>query len=166
LSQLWIFQRATLPIRSKSLKVANAVAAAINAITGSNPPLAVVKMAPSDELKKLAGRKLFVWPAARSTEQMTRESLKADYDIAIALIEKIPTTATDDTLSDELLEIVENIADRIQLDEHRELTLEDDTTIEIIGAEHEPLYDRAFLEQNRCFASALTIQLTREELLP
>lgn len=95
---------------------------------------------------------------------MTRNSVKADYEIAIALIERIPATDNTDTLADQLLEIVEDIADKLTL-QVRVLTLADNSTIEVLGSEHEPLYDRPFLEQNRCFASALTINVAREELL-
>jgi hypothetical protein len=147
---------------SKSIQVADAVADAITVLIAGSAP--VVRMAPSSEFKKITGRQLFVWPAARSTEPMTRESVKVDYEIAIALIERIPPTDSTDTLADALLEIIEKIADNLIL-QSRVLTLADDSTIEVQGSEHEPLYDRTFLEQNRCFASALTINLTREELL-
>jgi hypothetical protein len=148
--------------QSKSIKVADAVAAAITTLIAGSTP--VVRMAPSSDFRKITSRQLFVWPAARSTEPMTRNSVKADYEIAIALIERIPATDNTDTLADQLLEIVEDIADKLTL-QVRVLTLADNSTIEVLGSEHEPLYDRPFLEQNRCFASALTINVAREELL-
>lgn len=121
------------------------------------------KLGPSFDLSKISRRSISVFPNGRVCEMLTRSTQKADYQIAIVVMERLSTNDTEDLLADELLEFVESIGDQFV---GEILTLPDATKIEVLGYDHEPLYDRETLESHRIFAAAIVLNLTREEDLP
>ncbi len=145
-----------IPRRSKSKQVAAAVGAEIERRFTS--PV-IKKLSPTFDLKALAKREISVWPNARRCEAMTRTTQKADYDIAICVLERLKPTDTEDLLADELLWLVESIGDELL----GEVVQTPHGALTVIGYEHEPLYDREMLESLRIFGAAITLQLTREE---
>lgn len=122
------------------------------------------RLAPNFDLKKLKDgrRTIVVWPNDRRAETLNRDTAKADYDIGIAVLERLKPDDQEDLLGDELLALVESIGDQFLGDE---LTSEG-VTMTIAGYEHLPLYDRQLLESHQIFGAALSLQLVGSEEIP
>lgn len=146
------------PRQSKSKQLADGIAKEVER-RFSKPT--VSKLAPNFDVKTINDLEISVWPQDRRSEVMTRDTAKSDYDIAIGVVQRIQPNDDEDLLSDELLALVENIGDKFLGD-----ILDIGGNVEVVGFEHLPLYDRAYLETHRIFGAGITLQLTRQEQIP
>lgn len=121
------------------------------------------RLAPNLNFKDLPDntRKISVHPLNRAAEFETRDSLRVKYEIAIAVLERIPKADAEDLLTDECLALMESIgswfAGSELVDPNGGRNFDGD------GYEHIPLYDRDALDQLRIFGAAISVSFQRSE---
>lgn len=145
------------PRKSKSKQLTDAVAKWIG--EAFVVPVRSV-LAPSFDLRKISAREIRVWPSNREVELLTRGGdAKAEYELAVAVVERLKPSDDEDVLCDELLALAESVGDNL-------MTVEFDVVggvATVVGFTHEPLYDRELLESHRIFGAGIAVQLSRVE---
>ncbi len=144
------------PRTSKSKILAEAVAQSIEDLFAVET---VRKLAPADEFEKIRDRQIRVWPHNRTGEILTRALQSNEYEIAIAVIDRVPSEDDEDLLVDELLALVESFADNLL----KRTFGPEGNQATAIRYQHAPLYDKELLETHRLFAAGVALTLTRHE---
>lgn len=131
--------------------IADAVAAHINAGTFSQPLTAARMFQPAFTLEDLKDLRVSVVPRTLQMSPVTRDSLAVEYVVDVGVQKKLPADNADAVI-DELLELVEAIADHLRFQR-----LEGFPDSAWVGISNEPVVSSEALEQHRVFTSVLSV---------
>ncbi len=131
--------------------IADAVAAHINTSTFSQPLTAVRMFQPAFTLEDLKDLRVSVVPRTVQMSPVTRDSLAVEYVVDVGVQKKLPADGADAVI-DELLELVEAIADHLRFQR-----LEGFPDAAWVGFSNEPVVSGEALEQHRVFTSVLSV---------
>jgi hypothetical protein len=131
--------------------IADAVAAHINAGTFSQPLTAVRMFQPAFTLEDLKDLRVSVVPRTLQMSPVTRDSLAIEYVVDVGVQKKLPADNADAAI-DELLELVEAIADHLRFQR-----LEGLPDAAWVGISNEPVVSGEAIEQHRVFTSVLSV---------
>lgn len=131
------------------IAIADAVTAELNATSFSKPLTAVRHYEPTFELSAMSTLRVSVVPRSQTSKTLDRNRDSFDFEIDVAVQKK-----TDPTLAnlDELMELVEEIADHLRLNPLS--TLPDVRCMEVANA---PVYALEHLQEFRQFTSVITL---------
>lgn len=131
------------------IAIADAVTAELNATSFSKPLTAVRHYEPTFELSAMSTLRVSVVPRSLTSKTLDRSRDSFDFEIDVAVQKK-----TDPTLAnlDELMELVEEIADHLRLNPLS--TLPDVRCMEVANA---PVYALEHLQEFRQFTSVITL---------
>jgi len=131
------------------IAIADAVTAELNATSFSKPLTAVRHYEPTFELSAMSTLRVSVVPRSLTSKTLDRNRDSFDFEIDVAVQKK-----TDPTLAnlDELMELVEEIADHLRLNPLS--TLPDVRCMEVANA---PVYALEHLQEFRQFTSVITL---------
>ncbi len=135
---------------STVLEIADAVVASLNAGTFSQAFEAVRKYRPSFELEELPTLRVTVVPRSVAISAAARDSSYFDCAIDIGVQKKV--NPDEPTELDELMNLVEQLADHLRLQR-----LEEAPLAAWVGIENEPIFASEHLDQQRVFTSVLTV---------
>jgi hypothetical protein len=131
--------------------LADAVAEHINAGTYAQPVSAVRTYQPAFTLEELGELRVSVVPRTTTVSAASRESSTYEHVLDVGVQKKLP--AEDDQAAiDELLELTEDIGDRL-----RHTRLAGFPEAAWAGLAHEPVVSSESLEQHRVFTSVLSV---------
>lgn len=145
------------PRKSKSMQVAQSVAKHFESVLARQ--FACV-LSPAVDLKKIAGLTIQVWPMNRALEWQNRSTSRAEYEIAVAVLDRLEPNDDEDIKGDEVLELAETISDDL-LGEM--IVVDDGLALAVIATDHQPLIERERLESMRLIAAGVLLSLTRTE---
>ncbi|MFN7374962.1 MAG: hypothetical protein ACK54T_03435 [bacterium] len=131
--------------------IADAVAAHINSGTFSQPLTAVRMFQPAFTLEDLKDLRVSVVPRTLQMSPVTRDSLAIEYVVDVGVQKKLPADGADAAI-DELIELVEAIADHLRFQR-----LEGFPDSAWVGISNEPVVSSEALEQHRVFTSVLSV---------
>ena len=131
--------------------VADAVAAHINAGTYSRPVIAERMYQPAFTLEDLKDLRVSVVPRTVGISAASRDSSTFECIIDVGVQQKLPATGEQAEI-DALLDLVEEIADRLRL-----TRLPGAPEAAWAGIAHEPVVSSESLEQHRVFTSVLSV---------
>jgi hypothetical protein len=131
-------------------KVAEAVVAALNAGSFSHEFTAARTYLPVFDLAEMADLHVTVVPKGVTSQSGDRSRSQFDYEIDVAVQKKLGTT--DNSEIDDLMALVEEIADAF-----RSKRLEAFTSATCVKTENEPVYSPEHMDQMRQFTSVLTL---------
>ena len=150
-----------MPTPSTIIRIADAVVAALNGATLSQPLTAVRHYLPEFDLKEMGELHVSVVPAELDEEIADRARDRAEYKIHIAIqkrVAKQDPPGLDTAAIDELMRLVEEIDDLMR---HKPLTGYPDA--HWTKSENKPIYDPKHLQEHGQFTSllALTFRVMR-----
>ena len=131
--------------------IADAVAAHINAGTYSRPVSAERMYQPAFTLEDLKDLRVSVVPRTVGISAASRDSSTFECVIDVGVQQKLPAEAEEDEI-DALLDLVEEIADRLRL-----TRLPGAPEAAWVGIAHEPVVSSESLELHRAFTSVLSV---------
>ncbi len=131
--------------------IADAVTVHINTGTFSQPLTAVRMFQPAFTLEDLKDLRISVVPRTLQMSPVTRDSLAIEYVVDVGVQKKLPADGADAAI-DELLVLVEAIADRLRFKR-----LEGFPDAAWVGISNEPVVSSEALEQHRVFTSVLSV---------
>ena len=131
--------------------IADAVAAHVSAGSFGQPVTAVRMYQPAFTLEDLKDLRVSVVPRTLQMSPVTRDSLAIEYVVDVGVQKKLPGEGVD-TAIDELLVLVEAIADHLRFKR-----LEGFPDAAWVGINNEPVVSSEALEQHRVFTSVLSV---------
>jgi hypothetical protein len=131
--------------------IADAVAAHINSGTYSRPVAAERMYQPAFTLEDLKDLRVSAVPRTVGISAASRDSSTFECVIDVGVQQKLPAEAEEDEI-DALLDLVEEIADRLRL-----TRLPGAPEAAWAGIAHEPVVSSEALEQHRVFTSVLSV---------
>ncbi len=131
--------------------LADAVAAHVSAGSYGRPVTAVRLYQPAFTLEDLKDLRVSVVPRTAQMTPVTRDSLAVEYVIDVGVQKKLPADGADAAI-DQLLELVEAIAERLRF-----TRMEGYPDAAWVGISHEPVVSSESLEQHRVFTSVLSV---------
>jgi len=131
--------------------IADAIAVHVSAGTFSQPVLAVRMFQPAFTLEDLKDLRVSVVPRTVQMTPVTRDSLAIEYVVDVGVQKKLPADNADAEI-DELLALVETIADHLRLQR-----LPGFPDAAWVGISNEPVVSTEALEQHRVFTSVLSV---------
>lgn len=137
---------------STAVTIADAVVAAINAGTYSQPVQAQRLHQPSFTLDELADLHVSVVPRSVEVSAATRETSLYDVAVDVGVQKKIAAGTEGEQEIDDLLDLVEEIGDQLRLKR-----LPDAPEATWVSLTHEPVVAAEHLDQHRQFTSIITV---------
>jgi len=134
-------------------EIADAVVSDINAATLSQPITATREYLPEHDLTELQNTVVTVVPKGVSIQGSTRGQNQHDYQVDIAVQEKVPTGGGKSEI-DALMILVEEILDLFRLNRVTVPTL---GSVPLLRAENDPIYAPEHLNQHGVFTSVITL---------
>jgi hypothetical protein len=131
------------------IAIADAVVTELNATAFSQPLTAVRHYEPTFELSAMSTLRVSVVPRSLTSKTLDRNRDSFDFEIDVAVQKKTDPTLTN---LDELMELVEEIADHLRLNPLS--TLPDVRCMEVANA---PVYALEHLQEFRQFTSVITL---------
>jgi hypothetical protein len=131
------------------IAIADAVTAELNATSFSQPLSAVRHYEPTFELSAMSTLRVSVVPRSLTSKTLDRNRDSFDFEIDVAVQKKTDPTLTN---LDDLMELVEEIADHLRLNPLS--TLPDVRCMEVANA---PVYALEHLQEFRQFTSVITL---------
>jgi hypothetical protein len=131
------------------IAIADAVVTELNATAFSQPLTAVRHYEPTFELSAMSTLRVSVVPRSLTSKTLDRNRDSFDFEIDVAVQKKTDPTLTN---LDELMELVEEIADHLRLNPLS--TLPDVRCMEVANA---PVYALEHLQDFRQFTSVITL---------
>jgi hypothetical protein len=133
---------------STAITIADAVVAAINAGTSSQPVQAVRLHQPSFTLDELKDLHVSVVPRSVQVSAASRDTSMYDVSVDVGVQKKVSS----DQEIDDLLDLVEEIGDHLRLKR-----LADVPEAAWVSLAHEPVVAAEHLDQHRQFTSIITV---------
>jgi hypothetical protein len=133
-----------------AVAIAEAVVAALNGHSFSQPFISERSFLPKFDLKELKTLKVVVVPRGRVLSVADRSRAQQDYAIDIGVLLKLSGTTPGQV--DPMISLVEEIADFF-----RAKRLSDYPAAAWLKTEHNPLYDLEHLDQLRQFTSVMSV---------
>ena len=135
------------PTHSEIYTIANEIAGVVSTVThGSATLSAVVDFCPDINLEKVKTRQIVVTPQSYDRPNLTRGYTEHNAVFNIGICEKIALSEIDDRIM--LVEKLMDALERKSLPTSKSL---------IVRVQADPIYDAAWIKQNRVFVSVLVV---------
>lgn len=142
---------------SAVVEIANAVVALINSGTYAEPVVAKRLYQPVLELLEAEALMVSVVPKAQTVNPGTRTDDFVEVAVDVAVQKKVTFDAADQTALDGLMNLVEQIIDRLR-HEHLEIGTTTPKRALFVSIANEPVFAPDHLEQLRQFTSVITVR--------